>query len=57
MLGFERHFLARYREFLLDELRAGDERRERAAWVMGQIPFEDPEVRSELFGDGRDVSG
>lgn len=48
-LGFENHFLARYKDFLLDELRSADgAARELAAWLQMQIPYDDQEVLTVL---------
>jgi RimJ/RimL family protein N-acetyltransferase len=46
MLPFERHYLTLYKEFLLGELRARGERRDRARWMMEQIPFKDEAVEA-----------
>ncbi len=53
MLQFERHYLCTYRRFLIGELEAGASRRDRALWVMEQIPFEDARVQAALAGAGR----
>lgn len=53
MLQFERHYLSTYRRFLIGELGAGGSRRDRALWVMGQIPFEDARVQAALTRAGR----
>jgi predicted nucleotidyltransferase len=49
-LEFENHFLAIFREFVLGELRGGDAKaRHDAAWLLGQIPYEDDAIREALY--------
>jgi len=40
-LAFENHFMMRYRDFLLPELRSGVDQ---ALWLQGRVPFDDAEV-------------
>jgi predicted nucleotidyltransferase len=45
VLGFERHFLTIYRNFLLQELTSGDEPSLRhILWLLEQIPWQDTEI-------------
>lgn len=52
MVLCERHFLGLYRPFPIGELAAGGSRRDRAVWVMEQIPFEDTEVGAAIVDIG-----
>jgi hypothetical protein len=46
-LAFENQFLAIYRRYLLTELRGADDGHARQAlWLLGQIPYDDDEVRA-----------
>ncbi len=47
--GFEQHFLTRYKPFLLEQLRSGEQEHVRfARWVQEQLPLDDEEVRAAL---------
>jgi hypothetical protein len=58
VLGFENHFLAHYKDFLLAELNHVDESvRNFATWVMGMLLYQDPdiiEVLGKVKADGNE---
>ncbi len=61
-LEFENHFLQCYRPFLLAEVQgADDQSKGRARWLMGQIPYDDAEIRMALqlheHADGQNLQG
>lgn len=48
-LGFERHFLAIYHDYLLEQLRDGDEAGcQQARCVLGQVPWQDERIAAAL---------
>jgi hypothetical protein len=48
-LEFENHFLSIFKNFVLAELRGDDEKAKHdAAWLLGQIPYEDDAIKDVL---------
>lgn len=53
-LRFENHFLAIYKHYLLAEvLENGAVARDRALWILGQITFQDEDIRHAVLAVGR----
>jgi hypothetical protein len=53
-LHFENHFLTIYKHYLLTELlENGEEARGRALWILGQIDYQDADIRQAVLTVGR----